>query len=117
MPPTNSRRSSSAACSNAPRSTSRNARSRALRPGSSKASLTAREPMPRAGKPLVQILGRPGDEARVDRLGERVAELRDAAGRGDHDDHHDVRLQQQHLDVADASPPRAAAPRRARAAG
>ena len=45
VPPTKSCRSSSAACSKAPRIACRNARSRGRAPGSSKASLTAREPM------------------------------------------------------------------------
>jgi hypothetical protein len=51
---------------------------------------------------VVQVLRPPADEPGVDRLGEAEAALRDAAGRGDHDHHHDVRLQQQDLDVADS---------------
>ena len=71
---------------------------------------------PRTRQALVQILGRPGDEARVDRLGERVAQVGDAAGRRDHDDHHEVALQRQHLDVPERRRPQRRAPRRARAA-
>ena len=63
----------------------------------------AQEPRaePNAGEPLAEVVRRPEDEARVDRLGEDVALLRDAAGRGDHDDHHHVRLKRQDLDVPD----------------
>ena len=63
----------------------------------------AQEPRaePDAGEALAEVVGGPGDEAQVDRVREDVALLRDAAGRGDDDDHHDVRLQRQHLDVAD----------------
>jgi hypothetical protein len=55
---------------------------------------------PRAGKPLVHVVGRPGHEPRFDGLGKREAEVRDTAGRRDHDHHHDVGLEQQHLCMA-----------------
>ena len=48
---------------------------------------------------LVQVLARPVGEARVDRLVERRQPLAHRAGRRDHDDHDDLRLEQQHLDV------------------
>ena len=54
-----------------------------------------------AGELLVEELRRPRDEAAVDGRRERQHALGDAAGRGDDHDHHDLRLQQQHLDVAD----------------
>ena len=50
---------------------------------------------------LLEVLARPGDEARVDGLGEPEAALRHAARRRDDDDHHARRLERQHLDVAD----------------
>ena len=75
-------------------------RSRGLRLGSSNATLTAREPTCAPGQTLVQIVGRPRDEPLVDRLREREAQVRDAARRRDQDDHHDLGLEQQHLDVA-----------------
>ncbi len=57
-------------------------------------------PSPTPGEPLVQILVRPGGEARVDRGVEGHELLRDAAGRGDGHDHDDRRLEQQRFDVA-----------------
>ena len=58
-------------------------------------------PQAEAGELVVEELRRPGDEAAVDGGGERQHALGDAAGRGDDHDHHDLRLQEQHLDVAD----------------
>src|SRR4029078_3124317 len=58
------------------------------------------EPPPKHGAPelepgelLVQILTRPEREARVDGVGEREQALRYAARRGDHHQHHDLRLE------------------------
>ena len=99
MPPTKRRRSSSAACSNALRITSRNAALARAEARLVERELDRARAEARADDPLVQILGRPGDEARVDGLGERVAHVRDAAGRRDDDDHDDGRLEQQHLRV------------------
>ena len=85
---------------NAGRSASRKARSRGGEAG-------ILDPLPQqvcaepdAGEPLVQILVRPGGEAGVDRRVEGDELLGDAAGGRDRHDHHDRRLQQQHLDVA-----------------
>jgi hypothetical protein len=68
--------------------------------------LEARPQQPRAeleaGDGLVQILPGPLRQARVDRLVERAEPLRHAARGRDDDDHDDVRLQQEHLDVPHA---------------
>ena len=56
---------------------------------------------PEAHEPLVQILPRPGQQARVDRAVEGDEQLRDAARGGDDHDHHHLRLKRQHLDVPD----------------
>ena len=56
---------------------------------------------PRADQALAQVVAGPAHEPDVDRRRERVALLRDAAGRRDHDHDHDVRLQLEHVDVAD----------------
>jgi hypothetical protein len=53
------------------------------------------------GDLVVQILPRPVGETRVDRLLEPQHPLTHAPGGGDHHHHRDLRLQQQHLDVAD----------------
>jgi len=51
------------------------------------------------GDGLVQVVARPLREPRVHRLGEVEEPLRHAAGGRDHDDHHELRLQQQDLHV------------------
>ncbi len=50
---------------------------------------------------VVEVVARPLREARIDRILEVEEALRDTAGRGDDDDHHELRLQKQHLDVSD----------------
>ncbi len=52
-----------------------------------------------AADPVVEVLRAPVRQTRVDRLGKPVDALGDAAGGGDHDDHHDLWLEEQHLDV------------------
>ena len=100
-PPTNSRWSSASRPVNAGRRTLEErplARGRA--PGLEARAAAARaEPEP--GDLLVQVLAAHSARPGSTRLVERDSALRDAAGRRDDDDHHDVRLQQQHLDVAD----------------
>ena len=54
-----------------------------------------------SGDAFVQILAGPLSEAGIDRTFERDDALRHSACRRDHDDHHDVGLQHQHLDVTD----------------
>ncbi len=54
-----------------------------------------------AGEPLVEEGAGPLRQARVDRALEREDALGHAAGRRDDDDHDHLRLEQQHLDVAD----------------
>jgi hypothetical protein len=49
---------------------------------------------------LVQVVARPLGEAGVDGIVEVEEPLGDAAGRGDDDDHHELRLQEQDLDVS-----------------
>src|SRR5438876_4413836 len=53
------------------------------------------------GDRLVQVFVRPLCEPGVDRGLEMERPLGHTAGRGDHDDHDEVRLQQEHLDVYD----------------
>ncbi len=60
-----------------------------------------RRPELEPGNRLVQVLGSPLREPGIDRRVEVEEPLRDPAGRGDHDHHHELRLEQQHLDVAD----------------
>ncbi len=55
---------------------------------------------PLADDTLVQVRGSPGHETGVGRRVEPEHPLRDAAGRGDDDDHEARRLQDEHLDVA-----------------
>ena len=50
---------------------------------------------------LVQVRGGPVDQSGVDRAAEREDALRHAAGRGDDDHHQHLRLEREHLDVAD----------------
>src|SRR5438046_315191 len=49
---------------------------------------------------LVEVLRCPVRETRIDRVREAVDTLRHAPGRGDDDDHRELRLKQEHLDVA-----------------
>src|SRR5207247_10760888 len=49
-----------------------------------------------ASEPLVEVLARPRDEAGVDRRVELCDALADRSRRHDHDDHHELRLEQQH---------------------
>ena len=101
MPPTYRLCSSAAsASSNSGRSAARKADSRAPSAGLVEAAAQPAAAELEAGDAVVQVLRRPVDEAGVDGLAEAEDPLRDAAGRGDHDDHHDLRLEQQHLDVA-----------------
>ena len=51
------------------------------------------------GDRLVQVFVRPLCEPGVDRGLEMERPLGHTAGRGDHDDHHEVRLQQEHIDA------------------
>ena len=50
---------------------------------------------------LVQILARPLRKPWIDRLLEMEVALGHPAGRRDHDDHHELRLEQEHLDADD----------------
>ena len=70
-------------------------------PGIVEAAAQERRPELEAGHRLVEVLARPLREPGIDRIVEVEEPLRHAARGGDHHDHHELRLQEQHLDVHD----------------
>ena len=79
----------------------RGTRARARRaPASSKRLRRSRAPRRRPANVSFRYCAGPLGEARVDRLLEGEEPLRHASRRRDHDDHDDLRLEQQDLDVA-----------------
>ena len=98
MPPT---ASSSRSTSGRAMSASRNACSRGHSDGSAMREPIMRAPTAEAGELLVEERPGPLAEARVDRAVEGEHALGDRSGRGDDHHHHELGLQQQHLDVAD----------------
>ena len=79
----------------------RNARSRGASSGASSRRRTSGRSEPHAAEALVQVLGRPREEAVVRGRLQAKDPLRHATGRRDDDDHDARRLQRQHLDVPD----------------